>query len=511
MSLTKVSYSMISGTPINVNDYGAVGDGVTDDTAAIQAAINACPTGGQIVGGPLQVYAMTGRINLSDKELRDIRFVFTANTGYSLPVGTPGGTTTGPYFVVGGKARVTNVSVSLGTTNRGISIPLRGVINLHLATGVVIDGFEITDAGDPGDSCVGISCTTLASNTVIRNCRMNYIGWPIFYADDMPTYSEAYARTVDGVNYAGQPIGSGLCISNCELGAADKTAWGDGIEINTPNNRFSSVKVDNNIILKTNTISGSSGLGMGFADVDLLQITNNYVSNVLPSAGAIHTETCADVLISNNSIYNSIVAIGIGEGGDDHVIVGNTIQSCRQGIRCEGTIVGKQVSNMTISSNGFYDTGRFCIEFVNVRGAIINNNTFKNITENLPSLSYLAFTQSSTLICANISIEGNNFVRTNAIAASLLNIYDVVTELFSGRNQFIGVGGNEINGYFSQIKGRGLVSDHYKNSGGTAGMMITVNTDPTGWVTGSLGDLATNVVAGNTYRHDGTNWVLVVP
>ena len=42
-------------------------------------------------------------------------------------------------------------------------------------------------------------------------------------------------------------------------------------------------------------------------------------------------------------------------------------------------------------------------------------------------------------------------------------------------------------------------------------VMITVNTDPTGWVTGSLGDLATDVVAGNTYRHDGTNWVLVVP
>ena len=40
MSLTKATYAMINGAPVNVRDFGAVGDGTTDDSAAFQAAVD---------------------------------------------------------------------------------------------------------------------------------------------------------------------------------------------------------------------------------------------------------------------------------------------------------------------------------------------------------------------------------------------------------------------------------------------------------------------------------------
>lgn len=67
MSLTKVSYSMINGAPINVFDYGADATGSTDSLAAIQAAITAAQNaGGGVVYLPKGTYKITDTLTISD-------------------------------------------------------------------------------------------------------------------------------------------------------------------------------------------------------------------------------------------------------------------------------------------------------------------------------------------------------------------------------------------------------------------------------------------------------------
>ena len=64
MALTKVTYSMIANAAINVKDYGAVGDGTTDDTAAIQSAITAASTSHSQVYLPAGKYKITSTLTV---------------------------------------------------------------------------------------------------------------------------------------------------------------------------------------------------------------------------------------------------------------------------------------------------------------------------------------------------------------------------------------------------------------------------------------------------------------
>lgn len=76
MALTKASYSLIAGAVANVLDYGAVNDGTGDQTAAIQAAIDALATTGGAVFLPTGIYRTLSTLNMKTG-------VSLKGTGYS--------------------------------------------------------------------------------------------------------------------------------------------------------------------------------------------------------------------------------------------------------------------------------------------------------------------------------------------------------------------------------------------------------------------------------------------
>lgn len=67
MALTKVTYSMIEGGYANVQDFGAVGNGIANDTVAVQAAIDSLAATGGTVFFPEGTYRIARNIGTNDR------------------------------------------------------------------------------------------------------------------------------------------------------------------------------------------------------------------------------------------------------------------------------------------------------------------------------------------------------------------------------------------------------------------------------------------------------------
>lgn len=64
MPLTKVTYAMIADAAINAKDYGATGDGTTDDTVGFQAACAAALADQKVMYLPAGTYKLTGKVEV---------------------------------------------------------------------------------------------------------------------------------------------------------------------------------------------------------------------------------------------------------------------------------------------------------------------------------------------------------------------------------------------------------------------------------------------------------------
>jgi hypothetical protein len=153
MSLTKVSFSMINGDVTNVLDFGAVGDGVTDNAAAIQAAID---------------YTFSKPNNVNGKQVGGVVYFpkgrYLIKSTLNIPVG------------------ITIQGEPSGLDSAPISLPSSGsqiVVSATLANGsawnnsaafTIADGgpFTIQDIGINGTQTVTVSRCVYSGNGAVN-------------------------------------------------------------------------------------------------------------------------------------------------------------------------------------------------------------------------------------------------------------------------------------------------------------------------------------------------------
>lgn len=211
MSLTKVNNRMIDNAFANVRDYGAVGDGVTDDTTAIQATIDA----NKNVYIPEGTYKITSQINLpsftaqgnpwdEDNPIRIIgagpnitKLVYTGTDDYAIATETIDETTNRgqnagveiAQFTLTGPQDYSNSAhgIGIGNTRRPFihDLWIRG-----FPGGVGIKFYGHQKGGVFGGRIIG--CRFGNNKFEIIN------GNTLYSLDDLATYSMRYAVWLDG-------------------------------------------------------------------------------------------------------------------------------------------------------------------------------------------------------------------------------------------------------------------------------------------------------------------------
>lgn len=312
----------------NVKDYGAVGDGVTDDTAAINAAIAAVPIYGGEVYFPAGVYIITGTIIIK-KHGVTFRGVTSASTyadqpnmqtgvrgisviqasTSSFPVSTPllvwGELGTSKMWTGGG---LVNMSVlgPKGSITPGDAVKSLNMQHWHCYDNII--GGVARGVYVASDQTGGTSF-----NNIDRNMIYNLASHGIYMDAGS---DENYVRFNYIVNAVGYGIAFNAGIGNTAIGnhingtllAGSGTADGTGIFIQ---GQRSFVK-DNDILSVA-----SNGIYIG-ANKSNVQVVSNHihtpnVQSVASGAGIWVAGSGSDILIADNSCYdtNSKMVYGI--------------------------------------------------------------------------------------------------------------------------------------------------------------------------------------------------------
>ena len=458
----------------NVKDYGAVGNGTANDTAAIQAAINAAGVAG---GG--QVFLPTGQYKLNA--------TITMKSGVEL-AGTGSTSVLKPNFPTASPNRVIDndwVNGNRDITLRNFKLDRSGANLSHAALfngieNLLVDNIEIS--GQSMNNSGGIAVSGILDTGVVhlesKNVRvvnshfadLHNFGIQVGYVDGCVisgnTATNA-SREVFGVEPEEDSIARNVTISgNVVTGSNDIIGSATGLIIATENSggTILGCSITGNTVSQTPG-GDTSNYGITVSGGDGISVTGNTVRGV-----------------DGPGIVLGIAGFNVTNGA---VVQGNTVIDCGRG--SGGTSPGIRLRNATrcsITGNYVYGTNHT---------AGVSEET--GATGNMITLNYLRDTIPFTTPAVGTFVFGNKNTDSDNAATlttgadlKLFNTSDQVTNYEQAHGHWSG----NIFILNTEAGGTGTIRDIALRSGPTNGILVSAGstkvttTGTTGSTTGII-------------------------
>jgi len=246
-----------ASTTINVKTYGAVGDGATDDTAAIQAALNAVPASGATVMLPAGTYVVSSTLTI-DKDNTTF-----CGAGAASTIRVPSGALGINVIQVGNgsstraQCAVRNLRITAdGQKTAGVGIHLTKCFKIWLQNLLIEKQFRSLQYSNTTEVWLNASDIrdTKEHGLLITNDLMSGFDW---YITDCVFDNPDVVNTGSGIHWDG---GETLVVSGVDL-----LRFTVGFNVNPGNGRESRFGFLSNMIMDTsidnNVHIGNSGTG----------------------------------------------------------------------------------------------------------------------------------------------------------------------------------------------------------------------------------------------------------